>query len=200
MTGQPYLVRQHAGEFVVFVLLGILFCVFPWVSYFTDADFPTGFGTVAMLLGFPLMGCLAIVTGVAAWKISRVGLTADRDGIWMNGGTFGIQKTLIPWDDMRNVKKVAWTSPEGEHEGVLIDLKEHAVHPYGEEWLQNFRKQMERWIGPVEYPKPLMLSHDEWDWRIDEFTALVARCIHDPAAREALGEFRSPDGSPTEGT
>ena len=123
MSSNVYIARQHAHVFVVFVvfvLVGVLFCVSPW--FIND-----GSGILACVF-LPLLGLLSIGIGLLGWKAGRVGIVADRNGIWCSGFSLS-QKTLIPWDSILGIKKVTWTSPEGEHDGVLIGLTENMPHP-----------------------------------------------------------------------
>ena len=83
---------------------------------------------------------------------------------------------------------MTWQSPEGEHDGVLIGLNENFAYP-GVRYFEH--ADLERLIGDVEFSNPLLLGHDEWNWKPDEFVALVLRCIHDADARKQLGHYRT---------
>lgn len=71
---------------------------------------------------------------------------------------------------------------------MLIGLNENFSYP----GVRDFEHaQIQRLIGDVEFSNPLLLGHDEWDWRPDEFVALVLRCMHDADARNELGQYRT---------
>ena len=182
MSSKIYIVRQDALGSVVFVLGGILFCVFPW---FTNDD--GGFFVIAF---FVLIGAMAVCAGIVGWVCFRVGLVADRHGIWCSGRSLS-QKSHVPWDSMLGTRKLKWTSHEGEHEGVVIGLKENTPHPLGSKVVALIIKsELEKLVGEIEYANPLFLAHDEWDWQPDDFVTLASTCIRDANARKELGEYK----------
>ncbi|MBX3440162.1 MAG: hypothetical protein KF861_21920 [Planctomycetaceae bacterium] len=185
---KPYIVRQHAGVFAGFVLVGAVFVAAPW--FIADWD------NILVRAFFTILGCLTIFVGLRAWRTCRIGLAADKHGLWCSG-VWGVKHVLIPWDSMQSVRRITWNSIEGAHDGVLLALDEHWPHPLGVEAAHRVRSELQRRIGPQDEPNPLVLGHDEWDWRIDELIDLVRQCIRDPGAREELGEFRPSKGTST---
>jgi hypothetical protein len=178
MSPQVYIVRQHWLVFVGFILAGVFFCIFPWAL-------PSNLGRLILTC----LGIFSITVGVIGWSYARLGLVVDRHGVWCRG--FSLRKKLIPWDAILGVRKVTWADSEGEHEGVLMGLKDETDHPGGAELAHVVRSDVIRVLGECEYSTPLTLGHDEWDWRPDDFVALVSQAIADPQAREALGEYKA---------
>jgi hypothetical protein len=185
MSPNVYVVRQHAYVYFAFGVGGVLFCVLPW----TINELGDGIGGILGRTFLSLLGLVSIAVGLIGWKAARIGIVVDRNGIWC-GGFAPIEKTLVPWSAMLGVRKVTWTSPEGEHEGVVIGLHEDAVHPGGQDFARTTRTEIERLVGDIEYSNPLLLGHDEWDWQPDAFVALASRYIEDSNARDELEEWR----------
>lgn len=174
----PFIVRQHAFAFIAFCVSGLLACVLPWVV----GPLPIG-----MRLGCLGFGLLALFAGILGWKAARIGLVADRRGIWLAGYSF-IRKRLIPWDSIIAVKKVTWNSPEGEHTDVVIGLASIESHP-ARELLQLHNAHFAAESDDERFRIPLRVGHDEWDWEPEAFVELVQQCINAPDYREALGVF-----------
>ena len=176
----PYVVRQDAFVFVAFLLVGVGFVVASWFD-------TQPLWLHVMCVGF---GMLAFGAGVVGWKSARVGLVADRAGIWLAGYSF-IRKTLVPWNSIIAVKRHDWSSPEGQHQGVLIGLESIEDHPACK-WFEVYGEQIDGQVAKErgdDFGVPLLIGHDEWDWDPDEFVELVSDCLKDPASRDALGEF-----------
>jgi hypothetical protein len=180
----PYIVRQQAFVFVAFVFAGGLFCVFPWLV----SQVPTW-----MKLGCSGMGLLALFAGIWGWRVARIGLIADRHGLWLAGYSF-TGKRLVPWDSVIAVKKVSWNSPEGEHTDVVIGLRSVESHP-AREMLQWHSTHFDGEADDDRFRIPLPIGHDEWDWEPDVFVQWVQQCIQSPISRLSLGEYTGSRGS-----
>lgn len=182
MVTNLYLVRQRPLVFIVFVVGGLLLCIFPWTII-------GGGDAILARLVISIIGLVSVAAGLVGWKTARIGLVADRRGIWCSG-YFVVKKAFVPWDAMVGVRKVTWSSFEGEHEGVLIGLTDQAIHPGGVNSARFCQSELQRLIGNHDFSHPLLLYHDEWDWRPDEFVAFASRYIKDAVARELLRDWR----------
>jgi hypothetical protein len=187
-------VRQNAAVFVVFFLIGVLFCVAPW---FIDVPNIPGIGRLPARLFFAGLGCLAMAASVWGWKALRIGLAIDRQGIWCSGCSLRGKMTLLPWEAIVGARKVTWKSPEGTHDGILLGLEDGAALPRVDQrvW-STWRTELRRWLGAVEFDYPFLLTHDEWSWQPDELVPLICECAADPAARDRLGVYRARPFSP----
>ncbi len=121
----PYIVRQHALIFVAFSGIGVLFCVVAWLL-----------GEPTLLLWrlvLTLFGTLALSIGVWGWLNWRIAIVVDRQGVWCTGYTWRV--TLIPWKDILRATKLSFTSREGDHDAVVLELRNAAAFPGNEQSL-----------------------------------------------------------------
>lgn len=176
------IVRQHPSAFVVFILGGVVFIGLT-VSGMNPAP-----GYVQAFMIF--LGLLSIAAGIIGWKAGRIGLVLDRQGLWSSDFAF-CNLTLIPWAAIQDVRKITWTSMEGEHEALLLSVDADRFPQAHGSMPDDARAWFEKTIGPLEYASPVVLSHDEWDWDLDEFLAVCQTCIADVRARQTLGEYRN---------
>lgn len=181
-----YVVRQNA--LVITLVLGwhfsagLLFPILPW---FVDV-----FGPLWVRVIFTGVGVLHLTTAaVLGWRSCRTGLVIDRCGIWCGLGYSSSRPVLVPWADVLAARFVTWTSPEGEHEGVLLELSPGAEPPGGKDLHSLAMWEIEGPLGPRDVHNPTLLSHDEWDWQPQELADVITRCIEDPPERNEMGVY-----------
>jgi hypothetical protein len=174
------IVKQRAAVFVAFLLAGVSFCV---AARFILNGIP--------LWGrcfFTLMGALAIAAGVLGWRAARIGLVVDRHGIWCG---FRRRKTLVPWEAILRARKVVCPAPDGDDEGILLDLREGAEYPGGDAYGSMMKAHLERVLNDQTLERPLLLCHTEWIWNLDDVLQQIVERVEHPESRNSLGEYRN---------
>lgn len=134
-----------------------------------------------------LLGLICVSIGVWGWKTCRIGVVADRHGIWISQASPLIKNPVL-WDDMQDLKKISWTSKEGEHSGIVVHFNKDLTLPEHAEYMRDLRAELVR-LGKLDWHNFVVLSHDEWDWSPDDFMAFATKAIQDPYAREDLDEY-----------
>ncbi|HID74794.1 MAG TPA: hypothetical protein EYP56_02215 [Planctomycetaceae bacterium] len=180
--GRTIVVRQRATVFVVFVAGGVFFLAFSWLM----DNVPLW----ARLL-FSGLSLVAIAAGSLGWWHFRIGLAIDRHGIWCSEYRF-LGYRLIPWQHIEDAKLVWWHDLEGDHEGLLLELKSIAPHPCGPKEAESYRAELEALLGSIDFFNPVLLHHEQWQWSPGEVAELVRRCLQNPAERRKLGQFAKP--------
>lgn len=171
-TTEPlYVVRQHWLTFVVFIAGGALFLVGPWVP---GVEFQ---GHLWARLIFSILGLLALLLGIHGMRTQRIAVILDAVGIQPRCLTGNAE--IVPWCEVSGVKKVSYTSPEGTHEGVVVGLNSAEHFPYGREHTEHITREIKKLIPTDEFDVCFVLTHDDWDWNIDEFLNVARRCLSD---------------------
>ncbi len=175
-------VRQKATAFLVFIAGGLFFLASSWLMQ----NVP-----LWARLVFTALSLVAIAAGSWGWWHFRIGLVVDRHGIWCSEYRFW-GYTLIPWRHIEDAKLVWWHDLEGDHEGLLLELKSGAPHPCGAKEAESYRRELEALLDSIDYFNPLLLHHNQWKWSPGETAQAILRCLMDPRERQKLGEFRKP--------
>ncbi|MCH8147736.1 MAG: hypothetical protein IH987_07035 [Planctomycetes bacterium] len=175
-----YVVRQNAIGYVVSFALGLLFALVPWFI----GDFGPLWGRL-VVTGFGVLALTAVVFG---WCTSRMGLAIDRCGIWC--GVYALRgPVLISWADVRAARYVTWTNDEGEHDGILLEVRAGAEPP-GRKYVHSAAlREIEGLLGSLDFRNPKLLSQESWVWKPQELVDVIKRCIEDSHERNLLGLF-----------
>jgi len=179
MSRKAYVFRQSISVFMAFILVGLMFCLVPWFLQERDGFLIRGILT--------LLGLLAISAGVWGWNSSRLAVVVDRNGIWTCQASL-LNKNPVSWDDIRSLKKVAWSSVEGNHVGVVIRFNKAVTLPEHQQYRNDIRRELDH-LGKEDWNNFLLIGHDEWDWNPDDFIAFATKSVDDHEARNELDSF-----------
>jgi hypothetical protein len=178
-------VRQRPLVFIVVIVVGVLFFVFPWLAQRVAGS------SLWVRLLFSGLGLAALAVGISGWRHLRIGLVIDQHGVWCTGFRFR-GYTVIAWDDIEDVRLVWWSDLEGHYEAVLLDVSQESYPYESKQQRTDYRLELESAIGSIDFFNPLLLHHEEWKWAPAEVVELVQQCTTEPQQRKKLGTFKQP--------